>query len=120
MAKARSTFVVVLLFVWTAAPALRCLIPGEVLSAEEHACCKSMGGQCDDSSQSDHPCCKRAASTAQPALATSQAPSSAPVVVAAALPPIIDSIFEQGFARVWIIDASPPPDHSRTSSVLRI
>jgi len=39
MAKARSTFVVVLLFVWTAAPALRCLIPGEVLSAEEQACC---------------------------------------------------------------------------------
>src|SRR6185312_7468727 len=97
MARARSTLVLFLLFVWTAAPALRCLIPGEVLSAEEQACCNSMGGQCDDSPASDHPCCERATSTAQPALATSQSTPSAPVVLSAALPPVIHLSVKLGF-----------------------
>ena len=116
----RSALAVILLFMWTAAPALRCLIPGEVLSAEEQACCKSMGGQCDDSSASDHPCCKRATSTAQPALATLQATPDTPVVVAFVLPPVVDSSVERGFAPSWIVDPSPPPDYNRSSSVLRI
>ena len=120
MAKTRSTLTVLLLLVWMAAPALRCLIPGEVLSAEEQACCKSMGGQCDDSSEPSHPCCKHSTLSAQPALATSQAAPGVLVMVATALPRVVDLIVALGFAPAWIVDPSPPPNHARASSVLRI
>jgi hypothetical protein len=119
MAKARSTLALVLLFVWTAAPALRCLVPGEVLTAEEQACCRSMGGQCGDSPTSGHPCCKRVTSTAQPALAASQAALSAPVLAPASIPVVANSTVEQRFVNTWLIDPSPP-HRSQASSVLRI
>jgi hypothetical protein len=119
MAKARFTLALVLLFVWTATPALRCLIPGEVITAEEQACCKSMGGQCGDSPTSDHPCCKRVTSTPQPALAASQAALSAPVLAAASIPLVANSIVEQRFVPTWLIDPSPP-HRSQAGSVLRI
>ena len=120
MSKTRSILALVLLFLWTATPALRCLVPGESLTAEEQACCKSMGGQCDDSSASEHPCCKRATSTTEPALATSHATVSTPAQVVASIPSVIHSLVEQGFASAWLVDPSPPPDRIEVSSVLRI
>ena len=120
MSKTRSTLALVLLFLWTAAPALRCLVPGESLTAEEQACCKSMGGQCDNSSASEHPCCKRATSTTQPALATSHATVATSAQVVVSIPPVIQSLVEQGFASAWLVDPSPPPNHVEASSVLRI
>jgi len=108
MGKGQSMLAVVLLFVWTSAPALRCLIPGESLTAEDQACCKSMGGECGDSAASDHPCCKKTTSTSQPALATAQASSAAAVPVAAAVPQQTYLLTEQEFAAKWLVDPSPP------------
>src|SRR4029077_6312250 len=120
MAKVRSTLAVVLLFVWTAKPALRCLIPGEALTSVEQACCKSMGGQCGDSPASDHPCCKRTTSTAQPALATAHPTVTIPVSVAVSLPAAVHSLVKHEFAPEWLIDPSPPPPRNQASPVLRI
>ncbi|HWY67359.1 MAG TPA: hypothetical protein VNX88_01780 [Terriglobales bacterium] len=120
MAKGRSTLAVVLLFVWTAAPALRCLVPGETLTQEEQACCKSMGGQCGDSPASDHPCCKPTTSTAQPALATAKATVTTIVSMAVSLPAAVHSLVEHEFAPEWLIDASPPPHRNQANPVLRI
>jgi len=111
---------VVLLFVWMAAPALRCLIPGESLTAEEQACCKSMGGECGDSAAADHPCCKKTTSTAQPALATAQANTAAAVRVDATVPPQTYLPTERDFAADWLVDPSPPPRLQQANPVLRI
>jgi hypothetical protein len=120
MAKGRSALAVLLLFVWTAAPALRCLIPGVSLTSEEQACCKSMGGQCGDSPASDHPCCKRTTSTTQPALATAQDIVTTTVSMAVSLPAVVPSLVEHGFAPEWLVDPSPPPHLSQANPVLRI
>ena len=109
MAKARSTIGVLLLFLWTAVPVVRCMIPGETLTSEEQACCKSMGGQCWDSPASDHPCCKRKISTVQPTLATAQSRVTTPVSMASSLPAAVYSLVEREFAQQWLFDPSPPP-----------
>jgi len=111
---------VVLLMVWTALPALRCMIPGQTLTPEEQACCKSMGGECGDSPASDHPCCKRNASPAQPALANAQAALSIPVLVAVALPATVHSEVGQALGPVWLVDPAPPPYRDQANPVLRI
>ena len=120
MAKARSTLAAVLLLVWMATPALRCLVPGEALTAAEQACCKAMGEECGDSGATDHPCCKHVSSPAQPALAVAQANVFPDAPIVATISPEGHSLSEQEFARDWLVDPSPPPSVHRASSVLRI
>jgi hypothetical protein len=50
-----------LLLVWLfAAPAMACLLPIAQLSPEEKACCREMGGMCDDMAKStSHSCCAK-------------------------------------------------------------
>ena len=76
MGERRYALVVALLLFWTAAPALRCVLPGESLTPEEQACCKTMGG--------NHSCCKKIKADTQPAVVTSQA--NAPHFVTLATP----------------------------------
>jgi hypothetical protein len=118
--KARSAFVVVLLFVWMTAPALRCLLPGEVLSPEEQACCKAMAGQCSESAVLNHPCCKKTTQTAQPALASAQVTATAIFPIAISSPILVHLQTENEFAAEWLLDPSPPPRSEQTSPVLRI
>jgi len=118
--KTRSTFIVLLLFIWTAVPALTCLIAGEVLTAEEQACCKAMGGECGDSTAADHSCCNRTTSTAQPAVASSQADLTIICTIAARVPPLAQPPLGQEFAPDWLLDPSPPPRITHASPILRI
>lgn len=120
MARARSTLAAVVLLVWIATPALRCLVPGEALTAAEQACCKAMGGECGDSGAADHPCCKSVSSPAQPALAVAQANVFADAAIAATIPPENYSLSEHEFARDWLVDPSPPPSIHQASPILRI
>src|SRR6267142_7009975 len=57
MAKCRSMFVFVLVFTWTAIPALACL-PNATRTQAEMACCKKMAGDCHMSAGQQHPCCE--------------------------------------------------------------
>ncbi|PYX97362.1 MAG: hypothetical protein DMG62_20330 [Acidobacteria bacterium] len=82
MGERRYALVVALLLFWTAAPALRCVLPGESLTPEEQACCKTMGGDCGD--MGNHSCCKKIKADTQPAVVTSQA--NAPHFVTLATP----------------------------------
>lgn len=120
MANARSTLAVLLLFVWTASPALRCLLPGQVLTPEEQACCNTMAGQCGESAVAHHPCCKTAAATAEPALASAQASGIAIVPIAVAIPAHVQPQAVQNFSPAWLVDPSPPPRLEQTSPILRI
>lgn len=120
MVRARSTLAILLLFVWTASPALRCLLPGEVLTPEEQACCKAMAGQCGESAGAHHPCCRTATSTAEPALASAPASAIAMVHIAISIPTQVQPQTEQKFALDWLVDPSPPPLVGQTSPILRI
>lgn len=54
-AKLASAFLLVWLF---ASPAMACLLPIAQLSPEEMACCREMGGMCDDMAKNtSHSCC---------------------------------------------------------------
>jgi hypothetical protein len=65
MAKCRSMFVFVLVFTWTAVPALACL-PSVAMTQAEMACCKKMAGDCHVGA-GEHSCCKTKAERATPA-----------------------------------------------------
>ena len=56
MVKWRSMFVFVLVFMWTAVPALACL-PNAAMTQAEMACCKKMAGDCRMGA-GEHSCCK--------------------------------------------------------------
>ena len=120
MVKLRSTLAILLFLSWTAAPALRCLVPGETLNSQEEACCKSMGGQCGDSPQSDHPCCKRLPSIVQPALVSARASVTNTAVLAVSLPAVIFLLLNEASVQGSLLDASPPPQPTRANPVLRI
>lgn len=85
MLKARSTLVILLLFMWMTAPALRCVLPNRFLTPEEQACCKAMAGHCGE--MGDHPCCKKVEGNTQPAIAATH--TSAPLFVAVAMLPAL-------------------------------
>jgi hypothetical protein len=56
-AKLASAFLLIWLF---AAPAMACLLPIVQLSPEEKACCRNMGGMCDDMAKNtSHSCCAK-------------------------------------------------------------
>lgn len=120
MANARSALAAVLLLVWMAAPALRCLLPGAALTSEEQACCKAMAGQCSESVAADHPCCKTARSTAQAALVSAQPAGLAVLPIADSVPVMVRPGLGQKFAADWLVDPSPPPRLEQTRPVLRI
>jgi hypothetical protein len=57
LAKLVSAFLLVWLF---ASPAMACLLPIAQLSPEEKACCREMGGMCDDMAKNtSHSCCTK-------------------------------------------------------------
>jgi hypothetical protein len=56
MARCRSMLVFLLLFSWTAIPALACF-PNASMTQAEMACCKKMAGDCHRGAGA-HPCCK--------------------------------------------------------------
>jgi hypothetical protein len=64
VAKCRSMFVFVLVFTWTAVPALACL-PNAAMTQAEMACCKKMAGDCHMGA-GEHPCCKTKAERSTP------------------------------------------------------
>src|SRR3954467_13491496 len=122
MAKTRSTLVLILLFMWTGVPALRCLVPDQSLSPEEQACCKAMAGQCGE--MGNHSCCKKIEVGTQPALAAAR--QSVPQLLAIGFVPIASgsSLSSRLPSTATIAAAhsppSPPLSMVTVSSVLRI
>jgi hypothetical protein len=64
MAKCRPMLVFVLIFTWTAIPALACL-PNQSMTQAEMACCKKMAGDCHRG-VGQHPCCNTKVQQAAP------------------------------------------------------
>ncbi|HWC15485.1 MAG TPA: hypothetical protein VG498_00635 [Terriglobales bacterium] len=118
MVKARSTLVILLLFMWTTAPALRCVLPNQFLTPEEQACCKAMAGQCGE--MGNHPCCKKVEGNTQPAIAAMH--TSAPRLVAGAMLPVLTErlVVPQLLLAVDAAIAPSPPSPTVSTAILRI
>ena len=118
MAKCRSMFAFVLVFTWTAIPALACL-PNATMTRAEMACCKKMAGDCHMGT-GQHPCCK---TKVEPV--TAQAPHRAtvqihPYIVAALLDmtPLLEPTIDRAGSSE--LRGLPPPAPPGLNSVLRI
>jgi hypothetical protein len=119
MAKCRSTFVMVLIFAWTAIPALACL-PNATMTRAEMACCKDMAGDCH-MGVGQHPCCETQVEQPTPVATLDRtATQIRPFVVVALLgatillPPILECV---GSTELLDLSSPAPPGQN---SVLRI
>ena len=119
MARARSSVIVAVLLLWTVMPALRCLVPSEVLSEEERACCKRMVGECGQM-PSNHDCCKKITASPQTAVITEKiAVTTTDAAVAATVRfTLAVNIRPAVFIDAVVQGPSPPPLISTT--ILRI
>src|SRR5690242_1774608 len=118
MAKSRHMLIIALLVLWTATPTLRCLVPTETMTAEEHICCKKMAGECA-SMKSEHSCCKKTVVFSQDAVSTSVVRVNNPQAVVAEPLPIISNFVVAHFGSVLATIDGPSPPLS-ASTVLRI
>ena len=114
--KARSTLVVLMLLMWTAAPALRCF--SQSLTAAEQACCKAMAGACGN--MSNHSCCEKIQSGTQPAVITASVSERNFVATEALAFTAADLGRQLQFTNNTVIAASPPVPPSASTTVLRI
>ena len=119
MAKCRSVFAFVLVFAWTAIPALACL-PNATMTQAEMACCKKMAGDCHRGA-AHHPCCKttveQSTSIASLERAANQVEYS---VIAALLDPILLPEPRLDVAGTSALRGLPPPAPPGLNPVLRI
>jgi hypothetical protein len=119
MAKCRFMFAFLLVFAWTAIPALACL-PNPLMTQAEMACCKKMAGNCHMGAGA-HPCCKTNVERTTPVATLDRtAIEIHPFVVATFIAvttvpePTLDAISNTEFRGL------PPPAPSGLNSVLRI
>jgi len=117
----RRTFAIIVAFLamfWVTSPALACFLPGHVMTAAEHACCKHMAKMCGAPNMPEsHSCCKKEAP-----------PSNTSVMVAhhqsAFAPQIVTELFAPSALReLRVLGATldrPPSASPPDSTVLRI
>jgi len=118
VAKCRSMFAFVLVFTWTATPALACL-PNATMTRAEMACCKKMAGDCD-MGVSQHSCCKTMGNSAAPVAKIERAaPQFQPQVLGILLDttPLSATTLDRAFIHPFGL---PPPAPPGPTSVLRI
>ena len=119
MAKCRSMFVLVLVFAWTAMPALACL-PNATMTQAEMACCKKMVGDCH-MGIGQHPCCKTKVDREIPiATLDRTATQIHPYVVATLFDLTLFSSPTLDRADTSELRGLPPPSPPGLNSILRI
>jgi hypothetical protein len=117
--KCRFISVLVLVFTWTAIPALACL-PNATMTQAEMACCKRMAGDCHMGA-GQHSCCKTKAGQASPVAALDRnSVQIHPHVVATLLDVKLLPELRLDRARSSDLQGLPPPAPPGLNSVLRI
>ena len=104
------SIVVLLLFVWVAAPVFAC-VPTAAMTDAEMACCQKMGGDCD-MGEGNHSCCKGTMHRAPSVAALAQGSQTDLPVVAIATTTYVHeepSAEQHGYFRraVGRLDSSP-------------
>lgn len=114
-AKLASVFLLVWLF---ASPAMACLLPVAQLTKEEKACCRDMGGMCDDMGKNaSHSCCVKVQTHNSPYLIAKAASSRVQQLPAK---PLIFAASYSSVTTAAILASAPteygyPPGHSPPS-----
>jgi hypothetical protein len=114
--------VVLALILSLLAPTMACALPNAQMTAQEHACCQKMKGNCGSMRMpASHSCCQQ---NMQANHLDAVQPESASVPVAAAIAvlpsPTIFDLRSLSFERVRLQQHSPPISPPPTVSVLRI
>jgi hypothetical protein len=119
MAKCRSMFAFLLVFAWTAVPALACF-PNPTMTQAEMACCKKMAGECH-MGVGAHPCCRTNVDRAAPVATIDRATTQIhPHFVAALLALTLMPEPTLNAERVTEFRGLPPPMPPGLNLVLRI
>ena len=119
MRRSAAAIFVSVMLLWVTAPLLACVLPGQSMTAQEHACCQRMAQMCGSSTMpQSHSCCK-----AEPASGNAMAAAvdHKPVLVLRAVaaicgpatPHTSEVLYEVGHHR-------PPKEFLPDSTVLRI
>ena len=118
MARVRPILIAVLVFLWTASPALSCLTRPDMTTAEM-ACCKKMAGDCHMGPE-HHPCCDMRMNAAPQVAAVNRDSQLQPAVVF-----VVTSVQSEFVATSerhpsYAQQGLPPPAPPGLNSVLRI
>lgn len=108
-----------IMLLWVTAPLLACVLPGQRMTAQEHACCKRMAQMCGSSTMpQSHSCCK-----VEPASGNAMAAGidhkpvqvlqAVAIISGPATPQVSEVLYEVGHHR-------PPNEFLPDSTVLRI
>jgi hypothetical protein len=119
MVKYRSMFALILVFAWTAIPALACL-PNATMTQAEMACCKKMAGDCSMGA-GQHPCCKTKAEQPRPVATLDRTATQIDLRVVALLRDVsLEPERTLDWAGTRELRGLPPPAPPGLNSVLRI
>lgn len=123
MDRFRQIGVVALLLLLCLTPAMTCLIPGATMTAQERACCRSMGARCGQPDMpASHSCCKGTPPVIGEKAVDGQSAAIHLSAVAAFSPSMWDRMISAlpVYVRIGYEDFSPPGSPPTQISVLRI
>lgn len=117
MVRCRAIFVVILIALWMATPALACL-PTLQMSPAEMECCKKMAGNCH-MGVVQHPCCNTVTNAPQPVASLQPISQIIPVAITVKIVVVpVPSTIEVETIQVGL--GLPPPAPPGLHSILRI
>jgi hypothetical protein len=123
MDRMRQLAIVVTLLLSLLAPTMACSLPNAQMTAQEHACCQKMKGNCGSMKMpASHSCCGQSmqATHFDAALQPESVSASAVAVIAALPSPQVVSFHVLTYERVIWQQHSPPISPPPAVSVLRI
>lgn len=113
----------ILLLVTCLAPAMACMVPGVEMSAQEHACCRTMKNQCGQMGMpASHGCCQKAPSSVHDNALTTKIVVLSPVAITAIRLTAHEVLRTASVVVGWVghPNDSPPESPPPTVSILRI
>ena len=115
--------ILTLVIVLGGAPLMACMLPWNVMTAQEKACCRRMAHRCGDHTMpSSHSCCKTVGSPEQVAVARSSFRQTPQVDFVYLMHPTVASgdMMHQRVIRSSVPGHSPPENPPASPNVLRI
>jgi hypothetical protein len=105
------------------APLMACMLPSNVMTAQEKACCRRMAHRCGDHTMpSSHSCCNTGGSPEQVAVARSSFSQTPQLDFVYLMPPtvVFGEMLRPAVARSSVPGHSPPESPPSSSNILRI
>jgi hypothetical protein len=115
--------VLVMLMVTCLAPAMACMVPDTQMTAQEHACCRTMKNQCGQMEMpASHGCCQKTPASLHDNALDTKVVAFHPIVVSVVWLAAYELVDPTSTVVGWVErpDYSPPKSPPSTISILRI